>query len=143
MAANPKGTCKTCKKVKEVVKATTNSMRKNVMVYAFFYLLLLELGSIVLRETVTQKAYDLFWFPLLVQFSFFAIFLNLYLFRKLLRFCKRKIFIVGGLTVYYLINFLTVVFPVCNSTYVFYASFTLLISIYFTMLQTIYSNQND
>lgn len=143
MPANPIGTCKTCRKVKEAVKFTANNMRKNVMIYAFFYLLLLEMGSIVVRAIVPKDEYDFYYFPMLVQFSFFVIFLNLFLFRKLLKFCKRKIFIVGALTVYYFMNFLTVVFPICNTTYVFYASIILLVSIYFAMLQTIYKNKND
>lgn len=140
MPANPKGSCLLCRIAKDITEKATNNMRKHVMIYAFFYLLLLELGSFIIRENTTQKDYDKFWFPLLVQFSFFVIFLNLFLFRKLLKFCKRKSFVIGTLSVYYLINFITILFPICNSTYVFYISIFLLIVIYVVLLQTIYQN---
>ena len=134
MAVLPPGSCGLCRTVKNTVKFINKNMYKHVMIYAFFYLLLFEGLSLLLRD---REDYSLYWYPLLTQFALTVIFYNLYLFRNRLRFCLRKKIAVASLTAYYGLGVLTMIFQICNTVYLQFINHLLLLVTMFTLLLTI------
>lgn len=140
MPVNPNGSCLLCR-VNNTIKKVNDSMKKYTMVYAFFYLLLFELGSIVIRSMTTKENYDTFWFPLLTQLMMTIIFYNLLLFKNRLKFCQRKTILVKVLTAYYFLNFVTVLIPICNTFYINIVTSILLLVSYVIILLTLFKNK--
>lgn len=140
MPVNPNGSCLPCK-IKDGIKNINNNMKKYTMIYAFFYLLLFELGSIIIRSLSTKEEYDEFWFPTLTQLMMAVIFYNLLLFKQRLKFCQRKIILVKVLVAYYFLNFITVLLPVCSTFYINIVTTILLAISYIIILLTIFKNK--
>jgi hypothetical protein len=140
MPVNPNGSCLLCR-VNNTIKKVNDSMKKYTMVYAFFYLLLFELGSIVIRSMTTKENYDTFWFPLLTQLMMTIIFYNLLLFKNRLKFCQRKTILVKVLTIYYFLNFVTILVPICNTFYINIVTSILLLVSYVIILLTLFKNK--
>ena len=141
MPVNPNGSCLLCR-VNNTIKKVNDSMKKYTMVYAFFYLLLFELGSIVIRSMTTKENYDTFWFPLLTQLMMTIIFYNLLLFKNRLKFCQRKTILVKVLTIYYFLNFVTILVPICNTFYINIVTSILLLVSYVIILLTLFKNKH-
>lgn len=140
MPVNPNGSCLVCK-VNNAIKKVNDNMKKYTMVYAFFYLLIFELGSIIIRSISTKEKYDIFWFPLLTQLMMTIIFYNLLLFRNKLKFCQRKTILVKVLTVYYFLNFITILSPICSTFYINIVTSLLLSVSYIIILLTLFKNK--
>lgn len=113
MASNPKPTCNICRIAKEV----NEKIKKNSKLYAFFAIILIELFSIKVQDYVTPLKYVEFIYPLLVNLCFFIIFVAVNYHSERLRFCKRQKLIVIFLALYYFLNAMFIVFPICWSTY--------------------------
>lgn len=138
MAANPKGACGACRLVRQIVERTNNNIRKHIMIYSFFYLLLAEVASLYLRNLPN---YTLFWFPLLVQFGFASLLYVLFLYRERLKFCFRKNIVVFSLFLYYAFNGIVVLFSICNSIYTDIITNGLLATAIITLLITIFEER--
>ena len=120
MPVNPKPSCGACRFVKEKVEKLNNNTRKHILIYAFFYILAMEVGSLFLQN---KPNYLTYWFPLLCQFGFAVVFYALWLYRKNLKFCLRKDIAVFFLFLYYLFNGIVILFQICNSIYTNILSF--------------------
>ena len=138
MAAIPPGSCGLCRTVKNGFKKINYSMRKHVMIYAFFYLLIFEGLSLLL---VNKENYATYWYPLLTQIGYFVIFYNLYLFRYRLKFCLRKKIAVASLTIYYALGSTAILFQFCYSSYIALINHLLLLVAFATILLTIYRRE--
>lgn len=134
MAALPPKSCALCR----VAEKINNNMRKHILVYSIFYLLVFEIGSIFLRNL---NNYALFWYPLLTNIALATIFYNLWLFRERLKFCFRKKIAVFSLFLYYIFAVATMVFNLCNSTYTQVISYGLLSVVLLTLISTIYAKK--
>lgn len=113
MASIPKPSCKACR----VAKAVNEKIKVNSKLYAFFAIVLIELLSIYLQEIVSVKSYLEFYYPLLTQMALCAIFIAVNYHSERLRFCKRQKLIVIFLAIYYFLNILFLLFPICWSDY--------------------------
>ena len=135
MAANPKGSCGLCKIVKQVIEKTNNNIRKHILVYSLFYLLIAEVATIFMRNL---PSYDLFWFPLIVQSGYAVIFYTLFLYRERLKFCFIKNIVVFSLFLYYIFNTLVIAFQICESIYTQVITYGLLSVIIILLLVKIF-----
>lgn len=138
MPSLPKGSCGLCRVAKEVIEKINNNMRKHILVYSIFYLLLFEISSLYLRNL---NNYALFWYPLLTNIALATIFYNLWLFRERLKFCLRKNLAVFSLFLYYSFAVFTMIFQICNSTYIDLISYGLLGVVLSTLVLTLYAKK--
>jgi FlaA1/EpsC-like NDP-sugar epimerase len=113
MASIPKGTCNICR----VAKVVNEKIKTNSKLYAFFAIIIIELFSLKIQDYTTPKAYVEFIYPLLTQIVLFIIFVAINYNSERLRFCKRQKLIVVFLAVYYFLNIIFMVFPICWSSY--------------------------
>lgn len=134
MAANPKGACGACRLVRQIVERTNNNIRKHILIYSFFYLLLAEVATIFMRNLPN---YGDFWFPLFVQTGYAVVFYSLFLYRERLKFCFRKNIVVFSLFLYYTFNAIVVLFSICDSIYTNIIANGLLSTVIITLLITI------
>lgn len=138
MAAIPPKGCPICRTIKKKISNINYNMRKHVMIYAFFYLLLFEGVSLLL---VREDNYTEFWYPLLTQLALTVIFYNLYLFRIRLKFCLRKKIAVASLSIYYFIGALSLICQFCYSWYLQAVNHLLLLVAFVTIVLTIYKEK--
>lgn len=140
----PKEGCVTClhkkSSVKEVIKKVSTNLRKHVLIYSFFYILVMEISSIFLSNT---KNYLTYWYPLLSTSGFFVLFLNLFLLRDRLRFCIRKKIVVSCLSLYYLFAIICLVFQFSDELYTSIINYMLLGAVFITLLLTLYTIKNE
>ena len=113
MASIPKGTCNICR----IAKQVNEKIKKNSKLYVFFAVIIIELFSIKVQDYVNPQTYTEFVYPLLTQIVLFLVFLGINYHSERLRFCKRQKLIVGFLALYYFMNILFLVFPICWSDY--------------------------
>ena len=113
MASIPKGACQICR----LAKAVNEKIKKNSKLYAFFAVIIIELFSIVVQDHVTKIKYQEFVYPLLTQIVLFVLLVAINYHSEKLRFCKRQKLIVIFLAIYYFMNILFLVFPICWSNY--------------------------
>ena len=136
MPGHPIKTCLPCRAIKDIaVKAKTN-VTKNIKLYAFFTILLIELFSIRFASSFPAEVYAYKVYPMLANLEFFVIFLAIYLYAEKLRFCVRQKLIVIALMVYFVFNVLTLFFPICWSAYYVYGSYGILAVIAILFLAT-------
>lgn len=135
MAANPKGSCGLCRIVKSTIEKTNNNIRKHILIYSFFYLLVAEVATVFMRNL---NNYADFWFPLFVQTGYAVVFYSLFLYRERLKFCFRKNIVVFSLFLYYAFNAIVVLFSICDSIYTDIITYGLLTVIIVTLLVTIF-----
>jgi len=138
MAANPKGSCGLCRIVKSTIQKTNNNIRKHILIYSFFYLLLAEVATIFMRNL---PSYDLFWFPLFVQSGYALIFYSLFLYRERLKFCFLKNIAVFSLFLYYSFNAIVVAFKICESIYTNVITYGLLSVVIISLLIRIFQDK--
>ncbi len=119
MAANPKGSlgCPTCRAIASAVKNTAKNFRKNFLVYSIFYVLLLEIASIFIVQSVTEERYNDFYYPLINNIDFAVLFINLLFYRNHLKFCLRKNIAVFSMGIYFVFNTVAVIFKLQQSFY--------------------------
>jgi len=113
MPANPKGSlgnCTTCRMIASAVKKTANNLRKNFLVYSIFYVLLLEIASIFIVQSVSEERYNNFYYPLINNIDFAVLFFNLFFYRNHLKFCLRKNIAVFSMAIYFVFNAYAVFF---------------------------------
>jgi hypothetical protein len=122
MPANPKGTCYFCR----VAQVVNEKIKKQSKLYAFFALIIIELFSIKIQDYTTPQRYVEFIFPLLAQIELFIIFVAVNYHSERLRFCKRQKLIVMFLALYYFLNIVFMLFPICWSAYYEYVNYSIL-----------------
>ena len=116
MAAIPNGVLGS--RIANFTKEVNQKVKSNIMLYAFSFILIVEiLSATVLRDTISKEC-NPYWYVLLTQLVLFVIFLNLNYSKKLLRFCQRQILIVRSLTIYYLIGCFSLVFNISDNTFI-------------------------
>lgn len=113
MASNPKSLCQVCRMAQHLNEV----IKKNIKLYAFFAILIIEFLSVFLQDVVSSERYLLFWYPLLFNLVCFTLFVGINYHANKLRFCIRQKIIVISLASYYFINALFVVFPTCWTNY--------------------------
>jgi len=113
MASIPKPGCLICR----VAKAVNEKIKINSKLYAFFAILIIELFSIKIQDYSTPQRYVEFIYPLLTQIVLFIIFVGINYHSERLRFCKRQKLIVIFLALYYFLNIMFMLVPICWSTY--------------------------
>lgn len=113
MASIPKGNCTVCK----MAKAVNETIKKQSKLYAFFALIIIELFSMKIQAYTTPQCYEKFVYPLLTQIALFIIFVAINYHSERLRFCKRQKLIVIFLALYYFLNIVFMLVPICWSTY--------------------------
>jgi len=122
MASNPKPTCNICR----FVQGINEKIKTNSKLYAFFAIIIIELFSIKIQDYVTPQKYVEFVYPLLVNLCFFIIFVAINYHSERLRFCKRQKLIVIFLALYYFLNAMFLIFPICWSTYYSLVNYSIL-----------------
>lgn len=113
MASLPRPTCLICR----VAKKVNEKIKTNSKLYAFFALIIIELFSLKIQNYVTPKQYVEFVYPVLTQVALFIIFVAVNYHSERLRFCKRQKLIVIFLAIYYFLNIVFMLVPICWSTY--------------------------
>ena len=138
MASIPKGVlCPTCRKVIDSLKKVNITVKKNIMLYSFAFVLLIEiLSSTVLRDSISEQC-NPYWYVLLTQLVLFIVFLNLNYNRELLRFCQRQILIVRSLILYYFIGCFSLIFNISDNKYINTVKWGLIIFSSFILIITI------
>ena len=122
MASIPQPVCKICR----FAKVVNEKIKTNSKLYAFFAILIIELVSIKIQDHTTPQRYVEFIYPLLTQLVLFIIFVAINYHSERLRFCKRQKLIVIFLALYYFLNIVFMVFPICWSTYSSYVNYGIL-----------------
>lgn len=122
MASIPKGNCKICK----MAKAVNENIKKQSKLYAFFALIIIELFSMKIQSYTTPQCYEKFVYPLLTQIALFIIFVAINYHSEKLRFCKRQKLIVIFLSLYYFLNIVFMLVPICFSTYSDWVNYSIL-----------------
>lgn len=97
--------------------------RKNFLRLGIFYVLLVEIASIFIRDLPN---YACFWYPLLTQTVLLIMVFSVFLWRERLRFCFRKKFASVFLCLYYAFGVVALLANFSNQLYVDVVSFTLL-----------------
>ena len=138
MSAIPKGVlCPTCRKVIDTVKKVNTTVKRNIMLYAFASILIVEvLSATYLRDTISDGCQP-FWYIFLTQLVLFVVFLNWNYNRKLLRFCNRQILIVRSLIAYYFIGVISLIFKISDNTYIDVVKWLLIVFASIILLKTI------
>jgi hypothetical protein len=113
MAAIPKPGCLICRMASKL----NDKIKVNSKLYAFFAIIIIELFSLKVQDYTTPKLYVEFIYPLLTQVVLFIIFVAINYHSERLRFCKRQKLIVIFLALYYFLNILFMLVPICWSTY--------------------------
>lgn len=113
MASIPKGGCQICR---AVVKIGQN-VKKNVKLYVFLAVILIEFLSIKLQNYTTPEFYAEKLYPFLSTLVLFLIIFAIYQYSEKLRFCQRQKLILIFLMFYYFINMLFIIVPICWSDY--------------------------
>jgi len=113
MASLPRPTCLICR----VAKKVNEKIKINSKLYAFFAIIIIEFFSIRIQNYVTPLQYVEFIYPVLTQVALFIIFVALNYHSERLRFCKRQKLIVISLAIYYFLNIVFMLVPICWSTY--------------------------
>ena len=113
MASIPKSGCLICR----FAKTVNEKIKINSKLYAFFAILIIELFSIKIQDYSTPQRYVEFIYPLLTQLVLFIIFVAINYHSEKLRFCKRQKLIVIFLALYYFLNIVFMLVPICWSTY--------------------------
>jgi hypothetical protein len=126
--------------IKVIVKKASTNIRKHIVIYSFFYILLMEVSSIFLSNT---KNYLTYWFPLLSTSGYFVLFLNLFLLRDRLKFCLRKTICVLALSFYYLFAIICLVFQFSDELYTSIINYGLLGVVLSTLVLTLYTLKNE
>lgn len=126
MPGHPPGSCLPCRIVKEVSNKVKNNVEKNIKIYAFFAILLIEFLSIRYSNSFDPNVYAYKVYPTLANIEFSIIFFAVYLHTERLRFCMRQKLIVLSLLIYFLFNVLTILLPICWSSYYVYGSYGIL-----------------
>lgn len=132
MASIPKPGCLICRmaiKMNETIK-------KQSKLYAFFALIIIELFSLKIQEYTTPQCYKEFVYPLLTQIALFIIFVAINYHSERLRFCKRQKLIVIFLAIYYFLNIVFLLFPICWSTYSGLINYSILSIVGFLFIAT-------
>lgn len=117
MPGNPKGGCLPCRVVKETAIKVGENLKKNIKIYAFFAIILIEFFSIVFQNKIPNEVYAYKIYPTLVNIEFAFIFLAIFFHSERLRFCVRQKLIILFLIIYFLFNLITLLFPICWSDY--------------------------
>jgi hypothetical protein len=133
MPSNPKGSCLICRVANDLLEKVSKNIKKNIKMYAFLAIILIELMSMQMQNYVPQDVYAYKIYPTLVNLEFAIIFLAILLNADRLRFCIRQKLIILFLMLYFIFNLITMIFPVCWSDYtnVVNYSFMVVISILF------------
>ena len=130
MPGNPKGGCMICKAIATAVE------KVNFKLYAFLALIFIELFSLKMQNYVSVEDYAYKYYPLMANLEFAIIFTAIFLHSERLRFCSRQKLIVLALIVYFLINALFIVVPICWSDYIALTSYSILGLILILFLMT-------
>jgi len=117
MPSNPKGSCLICKLANDIVVKAKTNIAKNIKMYAFLAIILIEFMSMQMQNYVPQEVYAYKIYPALVNFEFGVIFLAILIHSERLRFCIRQKLIVLFLILYFVFNLITIIAPVCWSDY--------------------------
>jgi len=126
MPGHPPGSCLPCRIVKEVSNKVKRNVSKNIKLYAFFAILLIEFLSIRYSSYFNPDVYAYKVYPALVNIEFSIIIFAIYLHSERLRFCMRQKLIVLYLLAYFLFNTTTIFLPICWSSYYIYGSYGIL-----------------
>jgi hypothetical protein len=113
MASIPKSGCLICR----FAKTVNEKIKINSKLYAFFAILIIELFSIKIQDYSTPQRYVEFIYPLLTQLVLFIIFVAINYHSERLRFCKRQKLIVIFLALYYFLNIVFMLVPICWGAY--------------------------
>lgn len=138
MASIPKGVlCPKCAKVIDSLKKVNITVKKNTMLYAFTFVLIVEILSLtILRDTISDGCKP-FWYIFLTQLVLFVVSLNWNYSRKLLRFCQRQILIVRSLMAYYFTGVVSLIFNLSDNIYVNVVKWILIIIASLILISTI------
>jgi hypothetical protein len=136
MPTNPIITCKRCKIIVDSMINTANNIKKNIKLYVFFAIILIEFFSMYLQNNVAQEVYTYKLYPALVNIEFALIFLAIFLHSKALRFCFRQRLIILFLIIYFLFNCVTIFFPICWSEYILIVNYSILSIIFILFFAT-------
>lgn len=117
MPGNPKGGCLPCRVIKETVVKAGENLKRNIKIYAFLAIILIEFFSIMFQNQIPETVYAYKIYPTLVNFEFGIIFLAIFLNSDRLRFCIRQKLIILFLLLYFIFNLITLLFPVCWTEY--------------------------
>jgi hypothetical protein len=128
--------CTTCRKIKEAVLSTSKNVKKHILTYSLFYILVMEISSVFLSN---KENYLYFWYPLLNTIGYFGLFLSLLLSSKRLRFCLRKNVVLGCLTAYYLFAVICILFQFSDLLYTSIVNYCLLGVAGSTLILTLYT----
>ena len=136
MSAIPKGVLGS--RIANFTNEVNEKIKSNTMLYAFSFILLVEIASAtVLRDTIS-KGCNPYWYVLLTQLVLLVVFLNLNYSRKLLRFCQRQILIVRSLTAYYFIGCCSLIFNISDNNYINIVKWMLIIFASIILILTIF-----
>lgn len=136
MASIPKGTCNICRTIKEGVSVVNENLKKNIKLYVFLSIILIEFLSIRLQNFTTQTNYAFEIYPMFTSLELFLIMLAVYYHSPRLRFCIRQKLIILFLMLYFLFNFIVVVYPICWSSYFEYVNYSILSVLIILLLAT-------
>ena len=134
MAVNPTTTCLPCRVIKETIKNVSHNINFHFIKYLLMYLVVVEIVTIFLAD-LDSYAYKIF--PAVTQFGYVCFLYFFYLHRYKLKFCRRKRIVVKMLFIYYFINFITIIIPICLTTFTNIISYLLLTTVGITLLLTI------
>lgn len=132
MAAIPKPGCTICR----LAKSVNEKIKTNCKLYVFLAVIFIELFSIKIQEYATPQLYMEFIYPLLTQIVLFIVFVGVNYHSERLRFCKRQKLIVMFLALYYFLNIVFLVFPICWSSYSSWVNYGCLSIISFLFVAT-------
>jgi hypothetical protein len=142
MPAIPKGVLKgDSQRIANSLKEASKSIRNNIMLYSFAFVLIVELLSATVLGDTISKGCNPFWYVLLTQLVLFVIFLNLNVNRFLLKFCLRQILIVRSLLTYYALGSICLIFDLSENTYLKFISYLLWSIAFISLLLTVYKNK--
>lgn len=136
MPTNPKGGCLICRKAKEATAKVIKNVQANTIVYAFFVIILIEFLSLRMQNIVSLELYSNVIYPLFSNIEMLIIFLYLYNNSQRLRFCKRQKRIIIFLSLYFLFNIVTLIFPICWGIYDNLINYAFLCLILITIIAT-------
>jgi len=136
MPTKPIKSCKTCRAIADAIVKTGNNIKKNIKLYVFFAIILIEFFSMYLQNNFSQEVYVYKVYPALVNLEFALVFLAIFFHTKTLHFCVRQRMIVLFLMLYFLFNCTTIFFPICWSSYSLIVNYSILSIIFILFLAT-------
>lgn len=119
---------------KEVLGRLKMKSKKNIGVFSIFYILAMELFSLVFYNL---ENYLLFWYPLLNTLGYLFIFLSFYVLANGLKFCRLKKITILTLVAYYSFSFVSILFKIENTIYTNIANYSMILLALFVLIYSV------